>query len=435
MCLGLQADRKHPCISRKRPITTRASYYLRASVLGGRVVAEINASGGWARGYVYLGSQLLALQQGGVEWVHQDPVTKNQRLTDINGQVTAVVELAPWGGESGGWSVNSWRQPQRYTSYIRDANQSDEAMQRRYNRWWQRFDQPDPYDGSYDLSEPQSFNRYAYAQNDPVNFTDPSGLDPTAPHWTDFCFSAAYSGCGSGPQMAAFASNFSMLLTFGPAYWDLPGYANEAAQGEFLYEARRQGIPTQARYIGNLSWAYTDYSSEGTPSYTWTISQDRLSRLIFWNGQFAFDRSGVIWDVHGRIIGERGLEADFGTQMMLAAPFSGLLRRSTGSVTAELGNKLNYLFGRATGSPHNITRSTEMLRQMQRIGIFDTAANRAYLQTYFNHVLRNSNNILHRQANGRIIRESLLMGPNGGVKVVSVWEGRKLITFNLFGGG
>ncbi len=32
-----------------------------------------------------------------------------------------------------------------------------------------RFDQPDPYDGSYSLSNPQSFNRYAYAQNDPVD--------------------------------------------------------------------------------------------------------------------------------------------------------------------------------------------------------------------------------------------------------------------------
>jgi hypothetical protein len=39
-----------------------------------------------------------------------------------------------------------------------------------------RFYQPDPDSGSYDLTDPQSFNRYSYVQNDPVNSIDPSGL-------------------------------------------------------------------------------------------------------------------------------------------------------------------------------------------------------------------------------------------------------------------
>src|SRR5258707_1464215 len=53
---------------------------------------------------------------------------------------------------------------------------------RRYQSYWNRFSQPDPYDGSYNITDPQSFNRYTYAQNDPVNFVDPSGLqDPNDP--------------------------------------------------------------------------------------------------------------------------------------------------------------------------------------------------------------------------------------------------------------
>jgi len=59
-------------------------------------------------------------------------------------------------------------------------------MFRRYNRWWSRFDQSDPNDGSYALSDPQSLNRYAYVQNDPVNFVDPTGLDQCNPG--DICF-------------------------------------------------------------------------------------------------------------------------------------------------------------------------------------------------------------------------------------------------------
>jgi hypothetical protein len=40
-----------------------------------------------------------------------------------------------------------------------------------------RFSRPDPYDGSYDLTDPQSLNRYSYVGNRPLIFLDPSGLD------------------------------------------------------------------------------------------------------------------------------------------------------------------------------------------------------------------------------------------------------------------
>ena len=50
--------------------------------------------------------------------------------------------------------------------------------------WWRkleslsgRWTSPDPYTGSMAVGDPQSFNRYSYTQNDPVNFVDPTGLD------------------------------------------------------------------------------------------------------------------------------------------------------------------------------------------------------------------------------------------------------------------
>ena len=151
--------------------------YLRSTVLEGQVVAEMSSSGAWQRGYVYLGSQLLAIQQSGVYWVHQDPLVKSKRITDSSGNVVSTLELDPWGGNTSR-NNNDAFQTHRFTNYERDLNAADDAMFRRYNRWWSRFDQPDPYGGSYDLSNPQSFNRYAYTNNDPVNFIDPLGLDP-----------------------------------------------------------------------------------------------------------------------------------------------------------------------------------------------------------------------------------------------------------------
>jgi RHS repeat-associated protein len=165
----------------KKKENNAPTYYLRSSVLGGQVVAEINGAGGWQRGYVYLGGELVAVQQGGVYWVHQDPLVKSKRVSNASGTVVSALELDPWGGNTNR-SSNYYFQPHVYNTYERDNNGADEAMFRRYNRWWSRFDQPDPYAGSYDLGDPQSFNRYASTSNDPVNFVDPTGLEPIIRH-------------------------------------------------------------------------------------------------------------------------------------------------------------------------------------------------------------------------------------------------------------
>jgi hypothetical protein len=119
--------------------------FLRSSVLGGQVVAEIDYVGGswqWWRGYVYVGSQLLAVQQGGVFFVHEDPVTKSKRVTDAAGSIVSAIELDPWGADTSR-SSNAAFQVRKFTSYKRDGSGSDEAMFRRYNRSQSRFDQPD----------------------------------------------------------------------------------------------------------------------------------------------------------------------------------------------------------------------------------------------------------------------------------------------------
>lgn len=129
-----------------------------------------------------------------MSWVHQDPVTKSQRITNSSGAVTSTIDLDPWGGETSR-SSNQAFQPHRYTTYERDANGGDEAMMRRYVGKWHRFVQPDPADGSYDLSNPQSFNRYAYVLNDPVSFVDPTGLDQE--DWQSFnCITRQDLGTG-----------------------------------------------------------------------------------------------------------------------------------------------------------------------------------------------------------------------------------------------
>jgi len=81
-----------------------------------------------------------------------------------------------------------------------------------------------------------------------------------------------------------------------------------------------------------------------------------------------------------------------------------------------------------------IQRSIDMLRQLNRIGIFDNSNGRNYIMQAFINAFKDTSTIRQIQDNGRVVREFFLMGPYGGVKIQSIWEGAKLITFEIFGG-
>jgi RHS repeat-associated protein len=83
---------------------------------------------------------------------------------------------------------------EKYATYTRDnLTGLDYAMNRYYYSAWGRFMSPDPYNGSAHLGDPQSWNRYTYATNDPINRRDPSGKDDGDPYGGD-----GEDGCPDG---------------------------------------------------------------------------------------------------------------------------------------------------------------------------------------------------------------------------------------------
>jgi RHS repeat-associated protein len=67
-----------------------------------------------------------------------------------------------------------------FATYERDVGYGgtfDYAMNRYYAPGLGRFTTPDPYQGSAQLANPPSWNRYSYVENDPVNGYDPRGLE------------------------------------------------------------------------------------------------------------------------------------------------------------------------------------------------------------------------------------------------------------------
>jgi RHS repeat-associated protein len=145
---------------------------------GGNVVAEYTPSAQTTaptKEYIYLGGQLLATLDASGNPTYRHPDHLSVRLfSNASGTVIGTQGHLPF-GES--WystgTVDKWK----FTSYERDTDTNlDYAMMRFDSARLARFATPDPYAGSMDASDPQSWNRYAYVVNDPINLFDSMGM-------------------------------------------------------------------------------------------------------------------------------------------------------------------------------------------------------------------------------------------------------------------
>jgi RHS repeat-associated protein len=66
-----------------------------------------------------------------------------------------------------------------------DATGLNHTLWRKDDSLSGRWTSPDPYGASLSTADPQSFNRYVYCGNDPINHTDPTGLIPAHYHEAD----------------------------------------------------------------------------------------------------------------------------------------------------------------------------------------------------------------------------------------------------------
>src|SRR5438128_1005998 len=140
---------------------------------------------------------------GGLKYVLSDIQGSTRAVMSNNGNSSTVLarhDYLPFGEEIGsGVGLRSGGQGyaatennrQRYALTERDATTGlDHTWWRKYENLSGRWTSPDPYNGSATVADPQSFNRYNYTQNDPVNFVDPTGLFtplvplPWTPTWT-----------------------------------------------------------------------------------------------------------------------------------------------------------------------------------------------------------------------------------------------------------
>ena len=148
--------------------------------LSGHVVTEENAAGQWNRGEVYAGGQHLATYRSDKTYFSAVDALGTERMSATVDQTSneSCMNL-PFGDDltCTGTAVGEVS-PLHFTGKERDTESGNDYFGARYNSSAMgRFLSPDPSMGSVALRNPQTWNRYAYALNNPLNAVDPDGLD------------------------------------------------------------------------------------------------------------------------------------------------------------------------------------------------------------------------------------------------------------------
>jgi RHS repeat-associated protein len=142
-------------------------------------------SGSQIQGQTYWGGLPVEFYSGGTaHFQHQDWLGTERVRTTYTGAVEGAFTSLPFGDRYTFSGADN--DPYHFATLDKDYygssdSQTDHAQFRQYSDAQGRWMSPDPYDGSYDLSNPQSLNRYSYVLNNPLSFTDPSGLSTTQP--------------------------------------------------------------------------------------------------------------------------------------------------------------------------------------------------------------------------------------------------------------
>ena len=151
--------------------------------LGGKVLRDyVNNNGTWGlqSDYLYRDGLLLASEtRTGQFHYHLDHLGTPRLITTISGTQAAYHAYYPFGEEA--TAYNQDNEPMKFTGHERDLaspNGPGDDLDYMHARFCSpltgRFISPDPAETTR-RTQAQSWNRYAYALNNPIRYVDPSG--------------------------------------------------------------------------------------------------------------------------------------------------------------------------------------------------------------------------------------------------------------------
>jgi RHS repeat-associated protein len=149
---------------------------------GGQFLATRDPSSSQWTDYIYAGGRLIAEAPSGttdtVFYRIGDHLDSLAQKTDSTGDLLGTNDISPYGE----LISNTAADRLLFTQHERDTeNGSDATLYRQYASAQGRWLSPDPSGASYDLTDPQSLNRYAYLSGRPLAGVDSLGLDDDDP--------------------------------------------------------------------------------------------------------------------------------------------------------------------------------------------------------------------------------------------------------------
>jgi RHS repeat-associated protein len=147
------------------------------------VVAETDLAGTLKSEYVFFDGERVARRDGatgtgGVFYYFSDHLKTASVITDSAGVIKAESDYYPWGGEL--QFVNNDSNDYKFTGKERDSESGLDNLGKRYDSSSMgRFMTPDAFYKDSHVGDPQSWNEYAYARNNPLRYVDPTGENAT----------------------------------------------------------------------------------------------------------------------------------------------------------------------------------------------------------------------------------------------------------------
>jgi RHS repeat-associated protein len=108
-------------------------------------------------------------------YYHLDRLGSVRAVTDASGTVLGRHDYRPFGEDTQPLPAPD-ADPARFLGQQRDGTKLDQFGARYYSMFHGRFTTTDPGHADADILRPQSWNAYSYARNNPLRFTDTSGL-------------------------------------------------------------------------------------------------------------------------------------------------------------------------------------------------------------------------------------------------------------------